>query len=144
MLLNPNLPPDEICHEIKIILVELTGGAENVVPAVLHLAGLRGRLSADEAIKWIKAISQANKLILREDVGPLATRSPSYKVPDLRNSKYIRNVRPTKRQLLREISEESRTAAETTYHLVHTRAPTTADLLVAANRRMIANALTRR
>jgi hypothetical protein len=46
--------------------------------------------------------------------------------------------------LLREISEESRTAAETTYHLVHTRAPTPADLLVAANRRMIANAMTRR
>jgi hypothetical protein len=110
----------------------------------LHLAGLRKRHSADEAIEWIKAISQANKLILKEDARPLAPSSPSYKVPDLRNSKYVRNVRPTKRQLMREISEESRTTAETTYHLVHTRAPTTADLLVTANRRMIANALTRR
>jgi hypothetical protein len=144
MLLNPDLPPDEICQEIKIILVELRSGAEHGVPAVLHLAGLRKRHSANEAIEWIKAISQANKLILKEDPRPLAPSSPSYKVPDLRNSKYVRNVRPTRRQLVREISEESRTAAETTYHLVHTRAPTTADLLVTANRRMIANALTRR
>jgi hypothetical protein len=145
ILLNPDLRPDDIYQEIKIFLVELCGGAEHGVPAVLHLAGLRKHYSANEAIQWIKAISQANKLILKEDIqaSPLATNSPSYKVPDLRNSKYIRNVRPTKNKLLREISEESRPVAESTYALVHTRASTT-ELLVTANLRMIANALTRR
>jgi hypothetical protein len=146
ILLNPDLPPSEICQEIKIILVEICGGAEHGEPAVLHLAGLRKHHSANEAIEWIKAISQANKSILKEDVQarPLASSTPCYKVPDLRNSKYIRNVRPIKRQLLREFSVASRPAAESTYALVHTRAPTSTDLLFTANLRMITNALTRR
>lgn len=141
MLVDPSMPPNELCDEIKVVLVQLRCG-ENGVPTVLHLAGLRKRGAAKDAIEWLKAISQANKLVLKD--AAVDSTSPCYKVPDLRNSKYVRNIRPTRRQMDREISDTSRSAAETTYRLVRTRAPTHAALAVTANCRAITSSLTGR
>jgi hypothetical protein len=141
ILLNPAQPPDGILQEIKSILVQLCGGGEHGVPAVLHLVGLRKRHSENEAIKWLKAISQANKM-MRNDANPVV--SPSYRVPDLRNSRYIHNIQLTRRKMVRELSDGDRSVAEITYKLARTRAPTHVDLAVTATRRMITNVLTRR
>jgi len=141
MLINPTLSPNELYEEVKVVLMQLRSG-ENGVPAVLHLAGLRKRGAAKDAIDWLKVIAEASKLIEKDAASVVS--SPCYKVPDLRNSKWIRNIRPTRRQLNREISDNSRSQAETTFRLVRSRAPTSVALAVTANRRALTSSLTGR
>jgi len=105
-IIDPTLSPEEIAHEVKVIMLQLYGCGDNGIPAVLHLAGLRGRQKGPECIEWLRVIAQASKMLENESAPKVA----SYTVPDLRNSKSIRNcpaIQPNQITRSRRISEAS-------------------------------------
>jgi hypothetical protein len=125
-LLNPVIAPDDTVNDIQYAMKEF--GCDAGTVAVFHLAGLRRKHSGVESIEWLRAVAQAERAIQREGVdhckgesarnkkGETAivpsgqeppVESSIYKLPDLRNSKFLSNVRPAQKEVYRRISAQS-------------------------------------
>jgi len=111
-LINPEVPADETVDDVKAILNQFQD-SENGTPAVLHLVGLRKRHRGNESIDWLRVIAKAKKAMDRDSCRALEPSS-SYTVPDLRNSPFLQNIRPVKRDMSRHFSLTSRVHVETT------------------------------
>ena len=85
-IMTPSLEAVDVLNEIDTIFDELgSSGA----PAILHLVGLKKRHTAREALAWHEVLSQ-----ITGNGSRLYTKSPSFRLPDLRNSKFLPNVQP--------------------------------------------------
>lgn len=89
-VLNPLLCPDALVDDIKTIAAQVNPCGDS---AVLHLAGLRRRYTSKETIEWLRVIAIAKRESVKYTGTCQATNdTPSYKIPDPRNSKYINNL----------------------------------------------------
>ena len=116
-LLDPSNLPANLTFEIQDIVANF-GESESGGPAVLHLVGLRPRHGVVDTIHWLKHIAQAKKALANMD----ESEKPALlcKLPDVRNSKMLRKVRPPPPSAIpRQISKASRPFAESTAKLLH-------------------------
>jgi Exocyst complex component Sec6 len=120
-LVDPDVEPDDTSGEVLFLMRELIGDAS----AVLHLAGLRKRHKGRESVEWLRVVSKAKRALLLPKVSPRAgpggasfSAAAQYKLPDLRNSKYLSNVRPNARDARRRLSVESLALAQSTGRLL--------------------------
>jgi hypothetical protein len=123
VLIDPTTQPARIKGDIKAILSHFESGVDGAA-VVLHLLGLRKRHQRLESIEWLKAISSALKELDNSAAcGSSEEKSSSYSfnVPDLRNSKYIHNIRPTRSEVSRRISVKSLPYADATLRLLQSR-----------------------
>jgi Exocyst complex component Sec6 len=117
-LVDPNTRPKDEMDDIKAVLSEFQSGGQ-ASAIVLHLAGLHECRKRQKSTDWVKAIAVAkkeldansssgendnknNKTNESDAIGigmlPSSLRSPSgsYNVPDLTQSRYVYNFRPTR------------------------------------------------
>jgi Exocyst complex component Sec6 len=119
-LVDPNIEPDDTSGEVQFLMRELIGDTS----AVLHLAGLRKRHKGRESVEWLRVVSRAKRALMLTKAsspraGPGSSSIPAqYKLPDLRNSKYLSNVRPNARDARRRMSIESLALAQSTGRLL--------------------------
>jgi len=122
-ILAPSHDPDTLSHDI-IAVVRRFPEKDGGQAAVLHLAGLRKRYRAAEGFGWIKAIASAQKQISAEQENERceSSRAMTQVLPDLRNSRFIQNVKTMpKGAISRQLSEGTAPYASTTMQLLEVR-----------------------
>lgn len=108
-IIDSSNDPDTLEHDAQTLLIHLDCG-DGGTPAVLHLVGLRKRHNGPESAEWLRVIAAANKSIDPQS----DEESYSYTIPDVRNSKQLRNIRPRQRDLERQLSISSQSIALST------------------------------
>ena len=121
-IIHPSNEPEDLLQDIKAISRELLNN-QNDAPAILHLAGLRKKRNSTKASAgWLRAIAHANEALVRDLEATSFNNNTSYfRLPDLRNSKYIRNIRVDKASIEKEISARSPSTVQATCKLLQTR-----------------------
>lgn len=104
-MIDPSTVPDELEDDMIAVLKQFDCGQDGA-PTILHLAGLRKRYAGAESIDWLRAIVNADKAIQhgaprKQDGGEIF-----YRLPDIRNSNYIRNIRVNKNELQRSLASD--------------------------------------
>ena len=124
-IISPGNEAAFVHDDIVAILKRFPNDQHSGSAAILHLAGLRKRHGREESIVWIKAIAAAQKERERNDSQesreqPEAKSAVSVplQVPDVRNSRFIGNVRCVPQDLERGISERSKPHIDLALQLV--------------------------
>ncbi|CAB9518505.1 Exocyst complex component Sec6 [Seminavis robusta] len=120
IVLTPSLEPEDVLEEMERVVVELES---NGAPALLHLLGLRKRHSGSDALRWHQALSKVTDAVSKE--GTQRKASHNYNLPDIRNSKFLRNVQPPRRlgvkRLLMNRDNDNQVDISTSVQLVKRR-----------------------
>ena len=118
--------PSDLRQDIETMMRDL--GCDNGAIATLHLAGLcRARMCRTTAQEWHETIASAMEHTKMQELA-----HPVYKLVDLRNSPYIRRVRPDLLSLTRNGSNDSIGSSEST------GSSTGSSLDISRTRRMVA------
>jgi hypothetical protein len=95
MIMIPSLKAEDVIHEMDTVLGELgSSGA----PTILHLVGLKKRHTEREDLAWHEALS----MIAANGSRQTAT-TQSFRLPDLRNSKFLPKVQPPRERSLQSL-----------------------------------------
>jgi hypothetical protein len=89
-LLSPTVPPLELEDDTANLLIHTSRNSESNTAAILHIAGLRIVHCNEKSIEWLKMIAHAENSIKAEKERHSVVIA---KLPDLRNSPYIRKMR---------------------------------------------------
>lgn len=108
-LTNPSIPPTELENDAKRILTQTARSTDQNSAAILHIAGLRQRNGREKSIEWLQMIANAEKNIAD---GGMREGIIKIKLPDLRNSQYIRKMRVSAKELHRSMSSQSLLSAQ--------------------------------
>ena len=136
-LVNPVIPPADLEEDAKRVLTHTKQQQEYIPAAVLHLAGIRQRHDHNQSVEWVRMLTHAERVLKEEEAGTDPQQQQQYcsiKLPDLRNSRHILNVRTRTQDLHRRISVQSLPSAEAMKGLIQTTAPQTKIRNFLANR----------
>jgi len=135
-LVDPKVSPEEASDAVRVMLQSFQSGRDDAAePAILHVVGLRKRHTDHESVEWLREISKTKKMLLhrqrRRYRGQSARKRPEeersgeieyewqqFTLPDLRNSRYLYNVRPRRHEIHRRISAESIAMIDATSRLL--------------------------
>lgn len=118
-VIEPTNEPEDLLQDVLAVSREFHR-RQNDAPAILHLAGLRRRNNAKESISWLRVIARTDAA-LSEELEEAKTFNRSYRLPDLRNSKFLQNVKLDKARINKEVSARSISAVKRTGKLLQTR-----------------------
>lgn len=123
-LVDPKVSADEATGEVRFLMSELKAEKNDLstaTSAVFHLVGLRSRLGGIERIEWLRLVSKTKRALERETATQKCGCGP-YRLPDLRNSKFLQNVRPKRNEMHRRLSTESMALVRSTGKLLQVKA----------------------
>lgn len=133
-LVNPVIGPSDLEEDAKKVLSHTKQHEEHNPAAVLHLAGIRGeRHHRNRSVEWVGMLAHAERAL--KDAATQVQPECILKIPDLRNSRHLRNVRTRTHDLHRRISVQSLQSAEAMKDLIQTTAPQTKIRNFLVNRR---------
>jgi hypothetical protein len=101
----PAIQPADLQDDVRAVLSLTMRCNERNAPVILHLVGLRGYQNRAQSIEWLQMIARSERTLHRVD--DVHCHSDMIKLPDLRNSRYIHNIRFPKQEIYRGISAQS-------------------------------------
>lgn len=124
-LTNPSIRPSELKDDSIKVLAETTQIGDRNLAAILHIAGLRQsqRGGHEKPVEWLQMIAHAGRALKESDAGKKRKRHVAIKLPDLRNSRFLRKMQLTTKELHRGISDESLPSAEAMKQLTEVQPP---------------------
>jgi len=121
-LVNPAVSAEEAASEVRLTMKAFQETFDNGSVVVFHVVGLRKKHSGCESVEWLRVVSNAKKAASLESNGPADQKDAShfqfYNIVDLRNSRYLHNIRPLRREMHKRISAQSLKVSETTARML--------------------------
>ena len=121
-LVNPAVSAEQAASEVRLTMKNFQETFDNGSVVVFHVVGLRKKHSGRESVEWLRVVSNAKKAasLVSEDPADQKDVSSSqfYNIVDLRNSRYLHNIRPLRREMHKRISAQSLKVSETTARML--------------------------